>query len=288
MLLAVSGLQAPLVRYERIRELLTTAAVNQSYASGVVHSTHHPQFMEDTNIGGDTFKHEYVLETPIDGFGRPLIYLSMLRKVCSNGAIGYSRAFRSEIALGKNDTDVYFTIQRALDSYSNDEGFAALRQRFESAAQSWASVGECQRSYRVLAKLISGHCLHQSTAHQSSVVLLAGPKPAALETDDFEMQVVRAWTALTGDICALYGLAHLDALTQKKMAQLPAKCTVYSLINFLSELATHHLEQRNGRLLQAEIGMLLSTDYDLEGSVSRYPDFQDWFLDKSGKEQSEE
>ena len=39
--------------------------------------------------------------------------------ICSNGAIGYSRAFRSDISLGKN---MSHCISRALESYDNGDG----------------------------------------------------------------------------------------------------------------------------------------------------------------------
>src|SRR5260221_348195 len=75
-----------------------------------------------------------IIDTPIDGFGRPSVYLSLLRLVCSNGAVGYSPAFRSELSVGKGDDGVAFALTRVLDGFNNEDGYAALRQRFESAA----------------------------------------------------------------------------------------------------------------------------------------------------------
>ncbi len=91
------------------------------------------------------------MDTPIDGFGQPKIYLSLLRMICSNGAIGYSPTFRSEIPMGK---DMAYCIARALESYDNGDGFAALRQRFEAAQRSWASLFECHQLYKLLVRMV--------------------------------------------------------------------------------------------------------------------------------------
>jgi hypothetical protein len=48
--------------------------------------------------------------------------------------IGCAKAFRSSLALGRGDDDVNYSIVRTLDGFGNDEGFAALRQRFSVAA----------------------------------------------------------------------------------------------------------------------------------------------------------
>lgn len=64
-------------------------------------------------------------------------------------------AFRSTLALGRGNDDVIYSIVRAWDGCGNDEGYAALRQRFEAAAKSWASVYDAQSLYR-LAVTIDG------------------------------------------------------------------------------------------------------------------------------------
>lgn len=101
-------------------------------------------------MAGDGFQHRFVLDTPVDGFGRPSVYLSLLRLVCSNGAVGYSSAFRSELSVGKGDEGVAFALVRVLEDFNNEDGFAAMRQRFESAARSWASVNEVHKLYKTL------------------------------------------------------------------------------------------------------------------------------------------
>ena len=106
---------------------------------------------------------------PSPTFGRPNIFLSLLRQVCTNGAIGYAKAFRTELRVGRGSDDVRYAIVRALDNFGNDEGFAALRQRFESAADSWASVAECNRLYRDLLRLHHTKNLGGSEANAPAV-----------------------------------------------------------------------------------------------------------------------
>jgi hypothetical protein len=297
-LLAVTLPAKPVISFERISDTLQRYnAISTEYGGGIVRSTHTPNHMEDFKIAGDGFAHQYVMETPIDGFGNPLIYLSLLRQVCSNGMIGYSRAFRTEISMGRGDTknaDLTFSLERALDSFSNEEGFAALRTRFESATTSWASIAECNRVYKVtqamaqhnmfLPKPTEGAKLVERMSSRREAVIRAShggdigsdPSPVAVK-------IMRAYSALTGDLCAVYGITHLDALSRKKMAQLPARCSMYDLLNFTTEVATHYCSQKHGRLLQAEVGNFVSNEFDLEGSKAEgaKEQFADWFTDTS-------
>jgi hypothetical protein len=64
-----------------------------------------------------------------------------------------------------------------------------------------------------------------------------------------------------------YGLANLEALSEKRRRILPAKCRIYDLLNFASEVATHHASSHANRRLQAYIGGLISDEYDLEGTA---------------------
>ena len=59
-------------------------------ARGIVTSTHVPRSGDQPfKIGADSFKHRFVMETPIDGFSHPKVFLSFLRTVCCqrNGRI---------------------------------------------------------------------------------------------------------------------------------------------------------------------------------------------------------
>jgi len=302
-LLAVTLPSKPVVAYERITETLQRyGALSAEYGTGIVRSTHTPNHMQDFAIAGDGFAHQYVMETPIDGFGNPLIYLSLLRQACSNGMIGYSRAFRTEVSMGRGDTknaDLMFSLERALDSFSNEEGYSALRNRFETATKSWASIAECNRVYKVLCAMAQHSLfLKEPSTGAKLVNQMAARREAALGSvdrgDGFEqdqpgggspvvVKIMRGYSALTGDLCSIYGLTHLDALSRKKMAQLPAHCSMYDLLNFTTEVATHYCDQKSGRLLQAEVGNFVSSEYDLEGSKAEgaKEQFADWFTDTS-------
>lgn len=221
------------------------------YADGIVTTTHTPRLGEQPFlIGGDSFQHRFVLETPVDGFSHPKIYLSLLRQICTNGMIGYAPAFRSDISLGK---DIGQCIGRALETYDNGEGYAALRQRFESAQSSWASLRECQNLYKLLIKVKER-------------------KNVTSET------LIRDFYRLTGNLNELYGLANLNALSSKRQRVLPARCRIYHLLNFASEIATHHSTTEGARAMQAYIGSLISDEYDMEGTAETVGDFADFFV----------
>ncbi|MCA9270073.1 MAG: hypothetical protein KDA41_16440, partial [Planctomycetales bacterium] len=255
-LLAVSSPKRPLIAFDEVRDLVQRyGAHDVSYHEGVVKSTHTPRGgQRPFDINGDRFEHRFVMETPVDGFSHPKVYLSFLRQVCSNGAIGYGRAFRSDISLGK---EIGLCIARALDSYDNEEGYAALRQRFASAQTSWASVRECRQATKVLEK----------------VGLASGGRRRHLQ---------QAFHRMSGNLNELYGLANLDALSGKRQRVLPSRCRVYDVINFLSEVATHHTAPAAAQSLQALVGTMISDEYDLEGTAATGTEFADLFLGAEG------
>ncbi|UUO05299.1 DUF932 domain-containing protein [Blastopirellula sp. J2-11] len=254
-LLSVSNPKRPVITHDEVIDLVDRYNGDDvDYSNGMITSTHRPRSGDCTfEIGGDHFKHRFVMETPIDGFSQPRIFLSFLRMVCSNGAIGYSRAFRSDVSLGK---DIGHCISRALDSYDNGEGYAALRQRFESAQTSWASLHECNSLYKILCKF------ERSKSFSAESVM-----------PDFHI--------MTGRLHELYGMANLDALSEKRQRILPAKCRIYDLVNFASEVATHHSDADANRSLQAYIGSLISDEYDMEGTAVESTEFADLLLGES-------
>ncbi len=83
---------------------------------------------------------------------------------------------------------------------------------------------------------------------------------------------------MTGDLTQIYGLTNLDALSSKRQRTLPAACKVYDLLNFASEVATHHASTQGNRTLQAYIGDLISGEFDLEGTVEQFSDWRDFFI----------
>jgi hypothetical protein len=251
-LLAISNPDRQIVRIDALTDLVQTySSLKTEYHEGVFTSTHEPRSGEFAyRIGPDEFKNQYVLKMPVDGFGDPQIYLSLLRLICANGAVGYTPQFRSEIRAGK---DPQHAITRALTCFDNAKGYSAMADRFEAAQASWASLHETLRVYRQLLKL---------TFHDKN-----------LGSD-----ILNRLSEITGRPQELYGLANLDALSEKKQRILPAKCRVYDLINFVTEIATHHVDYNQAVRLHGLVGSLLSDDYDLEGSAEQVGEFSDLFL----------
>lgn len=269
-LLAVTNPTNVTVEFSQLSNLLGSYTQNAiKYSNGIVRSEHAPRAGEhDFVIGGEKFGNRFVIDTPIDGFGRPNIYLALIRYICSNGAVGYSPAFRSEISAGKNANDMVFALIRAIEGFNNEEGFIAIRQRFEAAQKSWASISEAQKLYKALAMIAhTGAMQNVGREYQGDTVI---------ETC---APILNKFHRVTGDIMQLYGLANVDALSQKRQRTLPVACKVYDLINFATEVATHHTNEAGNRKLQAYIGDLISNEFDLEGTCDQFTDWRDFFLD---------
>lgn len=75
---------------------------------------------------------------------------------------------------------------------------------------------------------------------------------------------------MSGDLTGGPGLANMDSLSAKRQRTLPSACRVYDLLNFTSELATHHAKPEGGRKLPAFIGDLVSGSVDLEGTADQF------------------
>jgi hypothetical protein len=291
-LLAVSSPGKPIVRHDDLMGTLARyGGEGVRYADGIVESTHVPRAgCGSFQIAGDEFSNRFVLGTAIDGYGLPNVYLSLLRHVCTNGAVGYARAFRSSLALGRGNDDVSYSIMRALEGFNNEEGFAALRQRFEAAAKSWASVYEAQGLYKHLVRLLARRRLGGDGAALVGSGSIARLLRAADSSDQRPTEgtgldqigspLITAFHRMTGDTSRLYGLANPDALSVKRQRTLPVRCTVYDLLNFASEVATHHADAYGARSSQAWLGSLVSEEYDLELSAETYGCYQDFFLDR--------
>lgn len=274
-LLAASNPIKPVLRPD---DLLATLESYEGddirYSNGIFESSHAPRVGGSTfEVGGDTFCNRFVISAPVDGYGSPSIYLSLLRQVCSNGMVGYSPTFRSTLALGRGEDNAIFAVIRALDGFSSDEGYAALRQRFEAAAKSWASVYEAQSLHRLLIMLLARGEIRRHVAAGDVISSEAATGQASDE-------VMAAFHRMTGDVSQIYGLANLDALSMKRQRTLPVNCRIYDLLNFVSELATHHASGSGSRMAQAWLGTLISHEFDLENSCDAFDDFQDFFLDR--------
>ena len=273
-LLAVTGLNKPVILYDNLMEVLQGFNLKEGvkYSNGVVTSTHSPlRGSNDFKIGGDKYSNKFTMYTPIDGYGQPNVYLSLLRWVCSNGAIGFANSFKTALALGHGGDSIQYTLKRALEAFSNEEGYAMMRERFESSMRSWASIREQQELYRLMLRLQSDTTLRNNAENITSF------HKEDLEVS-FSNALVKSYDRVSGNPFELYRISDPNLLGQKKQRTLPVSCKVYDLINFATELATHYVNEDNARTLQAWVGNMISGDFDLEDSCDQFDDFRDVFL----------
>jgi len=245
--LAVSNPKKPVIDRSHFMDIASKyKGTDVKYMKGVAISTYIPASGErEFKIGPDGFRNRFVLETPMDGYGNPSIYLSLLREVCSNGAVAYAPSFRQDISIGD---DPYYAISRSLDSFDSDEGYSAIRQRFESSQSSPASLNECLHLFRIFKQLKD------------------------------QQEFVKAYERVVGDIHGSYGVANLDGISAKKLQLLPAKCKVYDILNLASEVSTHYTDGTDSLKLQAWLGKVISSEYDLEGTDDKKTDFEGVFM----------
>ncbi len=283
-ILGVSNPKKQFVPYDDMVELLDRYGSKKTmYHNGEIQSCHTPRVgAGNFQISGDVFNNQFVVSTPIDGYGSPNFYLSLLRQVCANGMVGYAPSFKSSLQLGKSADDVMPTILRALDSFNNDEGFAALRQRVESATKSWSSMREAISLYKLIAK-IHGHAGFITDDNSLSNgpnltewVNAKGSDGATLSDHSFPL--LTAFHHMTGDINETYGVANLDAISAKRQRTLPVRCTVYDLLNFATEASTHYADAQGKKDLDAFVGKLISEEYDMEDTMNEINDFDEFMI----------
>lgn len=142
-------------------------------------------------------------------------------------------------------------------TFNNEEGFSALRQRVESASTSWASLNEARRLRTSLAS-----------------AALADRLLPEERTD-----MLQRFDQACGDPLHIYGLTGHDELSARRARSIPVEATVYDLMNFASEASTHRLTGLMSRSrVHGWIGETVTQEYDLEGTVTQFPDFKDYFL----------
>ena len=190
------------------------------------------------------------IQYPVDGIGTPCIYLAIERQVCSNGAVVQVAAFRTEIEV--NDESGTH-LSRLLRSLNNQYGFSALEERICIAQQTNASVNELMSVDNLLQEYV-------------------------LDKDSYYKLHNRLYE-MAGDPCFTYETTSLNNIPAKKRVLLPVNCAVNDLLNFCSELTTHH-----GNLLTSSsafdvaTGRILASEFDLEGMYNINHKSPDFFL----------
>jgi hypothetical protein len=270
LLLGISNPDKTILQAAAVVEVLNQLKTRRiEYRDGMIVSRHEPRSPVVFDIGGDKHETRLCLETPIDGYGKPNVWLSFLRDKCHNGLVAYSKAFQSSINVGNDDSAAH-TLKRVMEAYNNEDGFVAMKQRVTAAQNSWASMFEAIR----LAKCIWR--LKNEDFDEKFVTKTYNASIDSLEEDRIRNDLLSVLHQKTGDLRAIYGVAQMDSISKKKMRTLPTKAKVYDLINFATETATHCLKPDGSRQLNSYCGDLISQEYDLETSCSIFPEFGDF------------
>jgi hypothetical protein len=250
------------------------------YRDGIILTRHSPRQDFPFTVGPDDFNMKLSLEIPIDGYGDPAVFLSLLREVCVNGQIAYAKAFRSGITLGKKDSAQH-TVLRVMESFSNEDGFIALKQRMSAAQTSHASLHEAFKLGKELARLGGDDF---KSKFVTKMAQRTGGANVGADRRTLRGDLLKSYWELCGDPRAMYGVAQLEAISEKRMKALPVGCTVYDLLNFATEVATHQLEPNSARRIQGFYGTMVSSEYDLEDSKTELGEFSDFICPNSKPE----
>ena len=205
------------------------------YIEGVMSAT--LDLDEQWNVPHDGEYHVRVrCRVPVDGVGTPDMNLATWRQVCSNGAVAEAPIFRTKMEIKDNSGEHF---RRLLASFSNPTGVELLQQKMCDAAETKASVGE--------------------------VVLLEGLIRRSVPNTRNQMLLRERLYEIAENPCVRYGVTDLSNIGVKKRSLLPVGCSVSDLLNFASELATHHADMlKTSAPLQAFSGTLLAKGFDLE------------------------
>lgn len=208
---------------------------------------------EGWDIPGDS-KYEVQLncQIPVDGMAQPEINLATMRLICSNGAVAEESAFRSKIEI-KDNSGMHF--YRLLQSFSNRSGMEMLHQRILYANGTKASVAELMEVDNLLRRVVS---------------------------DRHNQMLLREQLLDLGDNpCARYGVTDLSTINPKKRCMLPVGCSVADLLNFVSELGTHHRNLlRDTAPLNVFHGHILAKSFDLEDMYRNTVRARDFHLNR--------
>jgi hypothetical protein len=229
--------------------------MNIEYKEGIITAT--MKMSQEWEVNGDKFVQAFTMYSPVDGYGMPNIYLSLNRVISGATFTILSKAFRSEVQLGVDVNNVSIPMNRVLESFNNEEGFMAIRQRLEAAHKSYASLHEVDRLQQVL----------YNSVNTSQAAAFAA--------------VFDSYAKMTGDASRKYGIAGEKSISSKKSRLLPMNCTIADLMNFASETADKFRSLiSRPQSIATWIGNVLENEYDLEGSKKETEQIRgSWFDD---------
>lgn len=246
--LALSARTSPRISPEMLTQLFDMPGIYNGVrgvqdlrlsAEGVIQTTHSLPDPE-VQIHSEGFKYQFLFETPIDGYGSPVGYISLLRLICSNGLVAYRPAFRSIFKVGgEGNEQLVLSLYRIINSFANDEGCEALNQRIGKAMITAPSVSE----YGALRGLLVNE----------------------LRDKDDVVPVLDLLDTKLGSISHLYSVASVTDLDPKRARSMPMRGTLADVINICTEMATHYPERvKDPNKLHAWVGLLVQESYDLE------------------------
>ena len=206
-----------------------------NYRDGVI--TGRFDLGEAWDIPGDSKYGVHIsTEVPVDGMGTPATTLATWRQICSNGAIAEAPMFRTKMEVKDNSGDHF---RRLLRSFSNPRGIEMLHERLIAANGTKASVDEVWQTETFIRRQI------RDARHQ--------------------MLLCERLQDVAENPCVRYGVTDLGAIGERRRGLLPTGASVADLMNFVSELNTHHGKLlKNPNAANGLIGAFYGRSFDLE------------------------
>lgn len=175
-------------------------------------------------------------KVPVDGMGTPETTLTTWRQVCSNGAVAEAPLFRTKMEV-KDNSGVHF--RRLLRSFNNPRGVEYLHERLIAANGTKASVDEVYQAESFIRRQV------RDTRHQ--------------------MLLCERLQEVADNPCVRYGVTDLGTIGERRRGLLPTGASVADVMNFISELNTHHGELlKNRNAANGLLGEFYARSYDLE------------------------
>lgn len=241
-----------------------------TFCDGIIRSVHPARDAEASfSIGNLNFSGGFVVSVPIDGYGNPVTYLKVY--IGKNSIVLEAKAFKSKIAMGSIGIQA---VANNIKGYRNPEGFEAIQGQLELANDSWVSVAEALGLHSVLSK----------------VKWIGDPNPLEL-MDKFNRTLGR-WRGHLSEIVRnnvddeehaeeviQTGLSSLVFIPEKERKNLPLDASVLDLFKFACDVRTNYnIDEYSKRAIDAYIGNLLSSRFDLAGQKKRIAEYSDFFV----------
>ena len=189
-------------------------------------------------------------EVPVDGMGTPSTTLATWRQACANGAVAEAPMFRTKMEVKDSGGDHF---RRLLQSFSNPRGVELLHERLVAANGTKASVDEVFQAESFIRRQV------RDARHQ--------------------MLLCERLQDVAENPCVRYGVTDLGAIGERRRGLLPTGASVADVMNFVSELNTHHgMLLKNQNAANALIGDFYGRSFDLEEMYPHSRDAGQYYL----------